>query len=517
LRFRPHALLAVACFIAALTLACSGDKPAPTPTPDGSGPPAGAAPTATPALPVLPPAPPIAWRRCNLIFECATYDVPLDYAHPDGDSMSLSLVRQPAKQPDQRIGTLFINPGGPGGSAIRFLQAWALIAPASIQARFDIAAFDPRGVGESSPLSCDEDVQAILAQDAYPESDADWEEIDRSAGELAQQCSAAAGNILPHLGTVNVARDMDRLREALGEEQLSYLGYSYGTVIGQVYADLFPTRFRAMVLDGAVDVSVSNDQWLADQILAFEATLGRYVEDCRRRNCLDRDPAEAIREVLRRADQSPIPAPRADRPAGSGEAVFGLITGLYSPATWPALDRAIAEALSGDATRLIRLADTLAGRRADGSYDNSLIMNVAVNCLDYASEPDPAYYRALADRLDDQAPLFGAYTATGGVLCSKWPAAAKPLTPPRAAGSPVILVVGTTGDPATPYKWAVGLSRQLENAVLLTHDGEGHTAFRSGSSCIDEAVTDYLVDLQAPGDGKTCGDAGIEPVPPVTR
>jgi pimeloyl-ACP methyl ester carboxylesterase len=514
LRFRPPVLFVVACFIAALILACSDDKAAPTATPEDSDPPAVVA-TATPALPALPPASAIAWRRCNLVFECAHYDVPLDYAHPDDGSLSLSLVRQPAKQPDQRIGTLFINPGGPGGSAIRFLQAWALIAPASVQARFDITAFDPRGVGESSPLSCDEDVQAILAQDAYPENDADWAEIDRSAAQLAQQCNAAAGNILPHLGTVDVARDMDRLREALGEEQLNYLGYSYGTVIGQVYADLFPTRFRAMVLDGAVDVSVPNDQWLTDQILAFEATLARYIEDCRRRNCLDRDPAEAIREVLRRADQSPIPAPRADRPAGSGEAVFGMITALYSPATWPALDRAIAEALSGDATRLIRLADTLAGRRPDGSYDNSLIMNVAVNCLDYASEPDPAYYRALADRLDDQAPLFGAYTAVGGVLCSKWPAEAKPLTPPRAAGSPVILVVGTTGDPATPYKWAVGLRRQLENAVLLTLDGEGHTAFRSGSSCIDEAVTGYLVDLLAPDDGKTCGDAGIEPVPAV--
>jgi pimeloyl-ACP methyl ester carboxylesterase len=508
--------------LAAMAIACDGDDaPPPTsttvdsiiPTPLASATPAPEAATQPPAA-SLPPPQPITWEDCDS-FECAEFAVPLDYSEPGSGELTLSLVRLPAGDADERIGPLFLNPGGPGGSAIEFLRQVAFAIPAEVKQRFDVVAFDPRGVGASSPILCHDDVQGLLSLDPDPQTDEEWQAIVDMVQEFADLCAERAGEALPFYGTVNVARDMDRIREGLGEDQISYLGFSYGTSIGQVYADLFPGGVRAMVLDGALDASLSADQRNLEQILAFEAALGRFMEYCRETACFDVDPLEAIETVIERSGQAPIPAPGVDRPLGQGDVVWGLIGSLYARFQWAGLANAIEEALEGNGSRMIRIVDLLWGRDADGSYDNFFEANVAVNCLDQAVERDPDHHRRLSQQFAEQAPIFGAWGGYLNITCALWPAEPSPPAVPKAAGAPPILVIGNTGDPATPYKWAVALSQQLESGVLLTNDAEGHTAYLQFNDCVDSIVEAYLLELEAPEEGASCGNAGIQPVPAV--
>ena len=506
--------------LAALAIACDGEDAPPTaagtsliPTPLASATPPPEAPTPPPVVSLLPP-PPISWQECDS-FECAEFAVPLDYGDPGGGELTLSLVRLPAGDADERIGPLFLNPGGPGGSAIEFLRQVAFAIPAEVKQRFDLVAFDPRGVGESSPILCHDDVQRLLSLDPDPQTDEEWQAIVNTVQEFADLCAERAGEALPFYGTVNVARDMDRIREGLGEDQISYLGFSYGTSIGQVYADLFPGGVRAMVLDGALDASLTADQRNLEQILGFEAALGRFMDYCRETACFDVDPLEAIETVIERSGEAPIPAPGVDRPLGQGDAVWGLIGSLYARFQWAGLANAIEEALEGDGSRMVRIVDLLWGRNADGSYDNFFEGNVAVNCLDQAVERDPDHHRMLSQQFAEQAPILGAWGGYLNITCALWPAEPSPPAVPKATGAPPILVIGNTGDPATPYKWAVALSQQLESGVLLTNDAEGHTAYLQFNDCVDSIVHAYLLELEAPEEGASCGNAGIQPVPAV--
>jgi pimeloyl-ACP methyl ester carboxylesterase len=506
-------------FVFLLSGACSNDNAEPQATAAVTTPAevTATAPASTPepaATATLTPAPPIAWSACQG-FECADYDVPLDYAHPEQGTITLAVKRLPASDPSQRVGALFANPGGPGGSAIDILSGWARNLPQSIRARFDIVLFDPRGVGQSSPLLCGDDVQKLIGLEPYPETDEDWQAIEDAIQEMAGQCAQAGSDILPFLGTESVARDMDRLREAMGDEELTYFGYSYGTTIGQVYADLFPTHVRAMVLDGAVDINIPADQRALEQTVGFEAAFNRYLADCKAKACLPGDPATQVNDLIAKSELSPIPAATGDRPVGPGELVFGILGSLYSKASWPLLTTDLNAALKGDASGLLFIVDSYVGRNGDGTYDNSSEMNTAVNCLDYVNSRDTAHYRQLAVDFAKDAPFFGPATGQLGLYCAYWQPDPKPLRTPRAPGAPPILVIGNTGDPATPYKWAVAVSQELEFGVLLTNDAEGHTAYRMGSGCVDDVVNAYLLDLTPPDEGKTCGSAGIEPAPPV--
>jgi pimeloyl-ACP methyl ester carboxylesterase len=460
--------------------------------------------TAAP-VPTLPPAAPIVWTDCSddATFDCATYDVPLDYSDPGRNTITLAVRRLPASDPTQRIGALFANPGGPGGSTIEVLSSWARRLPASIRDRFDVILFDPRGVGESSPLVCHSNVQELIGLNPNPKTDDDWRHIEEATRRQTKECGGVGAAILPFLGTESVARDMDRLREAMGDPQLTYFGYSYGTVIGQIYADLFPQNVRAMVLDGAVDVSLTADQRALEQTLGLEASLNRYYADCASSDCLDGDPSTAVNDLVAKAAAAPLPSGR-DRPVGPGETVYAVLSSLYSKASWPLLTAGLSAARDGDGSRLLFLVDSFIGRQPDGSYNNSTEMNSAVNCLDYESDRDPQHYRQLADDFEARAPFFGAATGQLGLFCALWEAEPKPLHTPKAAGAPPILVVGSTGDPATPYKWAMALASQLESGVLLTNDNEGHTAYRSGVPCIDDAVNGYLTELQLPPENAVC-------------
>jgi pimeloyl-ACP methyl ester carboxylesterase len=449
----------------------------------------------------------LAWEVCGG-YECARLAVPLNYGAPEGRQIEIALLRVKAREPARRIGSLLVNPGGPGASGNEFVRLWALLAPGEIRDRFDIIGFDPRGVGDSTPLNCHDDIQRIAALDPTPDSSAEWTSIANLYRTFAETCARRHADLLPHLGSDNVVRDMDRIRAALGDEKLTYLGYSYGTVLGALYADLFPERVRALVLDGAVDTSLDGQELGFEQALGFETALSHFAASCRERTCLPEalgDPIDAIEALLQRAEAAPIPAPSRDRPAGEGETMLAIIVSLYSRATWGALERAIEDGFEGDGNRLVQLADLYLGRENDGSYPNQTEVNAAVNCLDYEHPRDPVDYEEDAVDFEKAAPHFGAAIASGGLVCAFWSVEAKPLPTPRGTGAPPVLVIGTTGDPATPHHWAVALSEQLESGVLLSWEGEGHTAYRNGSSsCIDDIVNAYLLSLTLPPGGTTC-------------
>jgi pimeloyl-ACP methyl ester carboxylesterase len=439
----------------------------------------------------------------------------MDYENPQRGNFVLALIRLPARDQANRIGSLLVNPGGPGGSGVEFLKLWAIAVPGVMKERFDLVSFDPRGVGQSSPIECAADIQDVLALDADPQTDEEWQTVLQETTEFTDQCEAAAGDAIDFYGTENVARDLDRIRQGLGEEKLNYLGYSYGTSIGQVYAHLFPAHVRAMVLDGAVDNSLEADQRNLEQILAFEAALGRFMEYCRDSRCFDVDPEVAIRTLLERAEAAPIPARSADRPLREGEVVWGLVSSLYARFQWAGLANAISDALAGDGSRMLRLVDNLWGRNPDGSYDNFFEANIAVNCIDQPVNRDPDHHRALSAKFAEQAPIFGAWGGYLNLTCALWDAEPALLPVPRAADAPPILVIGNTGDAATPLKWADALSEQLESGVLLVNDAEGHTAYLQGDVCISNAVHSYFLNLTVPVKGTRCGSAGITPVPPL--
>lgn len=469
------------------------------------------APTATPATNAQSG---IDWEPCGGRVECGTLAVPLDYAKPDGRTIELSLIRIPARDASQRLGVLLANPGGPGASAIEFTRIWANLLSNDIRNRFDIVAFDPRGVGESTPIVCHDRLQELVAFDPDPDNDAEWDAAKRVSRLFAEDCAREYGGILPHLGTKNVARDMDTIRAALGEAKLNYVGYSYGTSIGAVYADMFPGSIRAMVLDGGTDLSLGYEDTIRTQIIGFERAFQAYLDDCLANRCAiarDGDPRKVVDAIIAKAEKAPLPSKRADRPAGPGEVQLGIISAMYSKFTWGALTTALQQARNGDGTGLVQLADNYLQREPNGEYPNLIEANAAVNYVDGECPKDPDAMRGFGDQVAKDAPTFGRSASTSGLVCAYWPATADPVTVPKGAGAPPIVVIATTNDPATPYEWGKALSGQLESGVLVTYRGEGHTIYAQGSGCIDDLVDAYLLGLAVPAAGTTCGDG---PPPP---
>lgn len=466
------------------------------------------------AQPPWAPITAISWSDCGSGFQCANMQVPLDYSKPDGQTIALAISRLPARNSSQRIGSLLVNPGGPGASAIDFMRIWARIVSPDIRNRFDIVAFDPRGVGESTPIDCHATLQQFVAVDPSPDNAQEWAEAEEAAKTFVQGCTSKYNDILPYLGTKNVARDMETIRQALGEDKLTYLGYSYGTAIGAVYADMYPNRVRAFVLDGAVDLSLSFEEVNKTQMVGFERAYQAYLADCKAKSCAiarNGDPGAAVDKLLAQVEVKPIPAPGADRPAGPGETLLGIISAMYSKQQWPMLTAALQNAMNGNGSGLVQLADQYLERNPDGSYPNLMEANMAVNYDDETCPKDPQAYIDLATEFARAAPHFGASAATSGLTCAYWPYKPDPLSAPKAAGAPPIVVISTTNDPATPYEWGLAMSKQLESGRLIIHRGEGHTIYAQGDSCVDQAVNDYLINLQAPAQGKTCGTGAPPP------
>jgi pimeloyl-ACP methyl ester carboxylesterase len=494
--------------LAALCLAlgaCSGegDRAA---APSPASPSAAASPTAVPSPLPSPPAV-LTWADCEGDFECATLRVPLDAAAPEVGSLDLAVTRRRAADASARIGSLVVNPGGPGASAVDYLQAAWSAVPVAVRDRFDLVAFDPRGVGRSAPVRCGTtaELDAYFALDPSPDDPAELQAYEDGNARLAAGCGERAGSTLAHLSTADAAQDMERLRAALGDERLTYLGYSYGTSLGAAYLDRFPERTRAMVLDGGLDPTLTWDQLLAGQSTGFDRALEAFLADCEKERCAFRRQVSgplpaAYDRLAAEVDRTPLRA-TAGRTLGPGEFSLGVGAGLYSrDAGWPAVAAALAAAEQGDGRPLLALSDGYLQRGRDG-YSNISEANLAVNCLDRPWPRETGPYLQLAERVRAQAPRFGPAIALSGLACSVWPA--PPVGEPRpvsGAGAPPVVVIGTTGDPATPYAWSVALADQLESGVLVTYRGEGHTVYRAGApDCLREPVDRYLLDGTSPG------------------
>jgi pimeloyl-ACP methyl ester carboxylesterase len=454
----------------------------------------------------VPGAPaPIEWSDCDGGFECGTVVVPIDYSDPTGKTMKIAVVRRPAKDQANRIGSLFMNPGGPGGSAIDLVEAIPL--PSTLTDRFDIVGFDPRGVGRSHPLNCRSHLQKMYDDDPSIDTPQDKQVYLADSKAFVDECAGKYASLLPHLGTRDVARDMDRVRQALGEPKLNYVGYSYGTSIGQAYASLFPTKVRSMVLDGVVDLSQDGLQGAAGQAGGFSLALDNFIKDCDSNGCgLPAEAGGVIDEVIADAERKPIPANGVDRPATPGVVNLALAQGLYVQSLWPQLASALKAARQGRGAALVRLADSYLQRNVDGTYPNGFEIYFAVSCIDQSFPHNPDTVMAAAKVTGTKYPRFGEGLVNDYVRCAMWPTPAQPLKPvPKTTkGLPPVVVISTTGDPATPYQNGVRVAKQIPTGHLITNVGEGHTVFAEGKACIDDAVTDYLVDVKAPPAGLTC-------------
>lgn len=461
-----------------------------------------------------------AWRDCGVPgFECATLKAPLDYADPSAGDVRLAVARKKATGPGKRLGSLLVNPGGPGGSAIGYLQAYAGIGyPADVRARYDMVSVDPRGVARSEPVECLDgpEMDAFTRTDMTPDDGKEVDTLVAAYQEFAEGCGADAPELLHHVSTVEAARDMDIVRAALGDDRLHYVGASYGTFLGATYAGLFPDRVGRLVLDGAMDPSLPARRLSLEQTEGFGTAFTAFAQDCvRHRDCplgdADTGPEQAgqrLKAFFDDLDARPIPTGDADgRKLTESLATTGVIAAMYDERAWPRLRQFLTAAMrDNNGAGLLALSDSYYERDADGDYSNLMFANAAVNCLDLPpafTSPDEVR-RALPD-FEKASPVFGRGLAWASLNCAYWPVEATgEARRIKAEGAAPIVVVGTTRDPATPYRWAEALAGQLSSARLLTYDGDGHTAYGRGSACIDSAINTYLLTGTPPKDGKRC-------------
>ncbi|MCX5284683.1 alpha/beta hydrolase [Streptomyces sp. NBC_01281] len=460
------------------------------------------------------------WRSCGVPgFECATMKAPLDYAKPDAGDVRLAVSRKKATGPGKRIGSLLVNPGGPGGSAIGYLQSYAGIGyPADVRARYDMVAVDPRGVARSEPVVCltGPEMDTYTQTDSTPDDGRETDQLVAAYKKFAEGCGERSPELLRHVSTVEAARDMDILRAVLGDQKLNYVGASYGTFLGATYAGLYPERAGRLVLDGALDPSLTARKLNEEQTAGFETAFQSFAKDCvRHSDCPLGDAGTGPDEVGRnlkaffqQLDKTPIPAGDADgRKVGEALATTGVIAAMYDESAWPQLRDALTSAMKEkDGAGLLALSDSYYERDADGKYANLMFANAAVNCLDLpAAFSTPDQVEEALPSFEKASPVFGEGLAWASLNCAYWPV--KNTGEPHrieAKGADPILVVGTTRDPATPYPWAKSLASQLSSATLLTYVGDGHTAYGRGSACIDSAIDRYLLQGTPPEEGKRC-------------
>ena len=435
--------------------------------------------------------------------------VPLDYSQPAGRRISLALMRLPVKDQSRRIGSVLMNPGGPGGSGIDFLRRDATKYFQDLNSRMDLVTWDPRGVGASTPVKCLDDAQLdkYLALDTViddAQEERAWVDASRN---FAIGCERNSASLLPFMDSDSTARDMDSIRAALGDARLTYIGFSYGTYIGQWYAHLFPTHVRALALDGVVDSADTGRASALEQFASFQQNLEAFLADCRAHATCEYgrsgDPAAKLDALMARLDKTPIAV--GSRQLTRTLAMDAVLASMYNQNSWPKLQLALAVTEGGDGRGMLAIADSWNERKADGTYDNFMNgAHAATACIEGFQHPRQIEFSdPIAAQIEKASPFFGPSLEWDGLYCAFWPELPRPYRQLTIAGAPPILLIGATNDPATPYQWAKSVSQEIAKSVLLTRVGNGHTSYFF-SGCITAAENAYLENLTLPSAGASC-------------
>ncbi|MGW6359749.1 alpha/beta hydrolase [Streptomyces sp. NPDC055092] len=447
-------------------------------------------------------------------WQCATMEVPLDWDKPKGDTIGIALIRARSSGPeDKRIGSLIFNFGGPGGSGVTTLPAFGN-EYAKLRTRYDLVSFDPRGVGRSDGVECENDKQLDkhFQQDAMPDNSTETKELVGNITQFNDACEKNSGKVIPHVATTDAARDMDLMRQVLGDNELHYFGISYGTELGGVYAHLFPQNVGRAIFDGVVDPTQNSEESSLGQAKGFQLALDNYAKDCTSKveDCPVGDTPEQVKakiaKLLKDLDSKPIPGV-PPRDLTQTAATNGIAQSLYSKDFWEYLTEGLTQAYEGDGRILMLLSDSMNGRNENGTYSNIQAANVSVNCADDKPRYTSAYVRSKLPEFRAASPLFGDYLAWGMLSCTDWAVPGAANHPDVSApGSAPILVVGNTGDPATPYEGARKMVDALGKGVgvELTYEGQGHGAYDSGNKCVRGAVDGYLLNGTMPKAGSVC-------------
>ena len=448
------------------------------------------------------------WSDCGAGLECAHVDVPLDYSDPDSETISIFMTRHLALVPSERIGTLLVNPGGPGFGGSYLAEQAEYIFSVDLLERFDIVGFDPRGTGRSEPaIDCIDDYDDYFAGgDITPDNDEERQEIIASSKDFTEICFEKNGAILPYVGTNNVARDMDMIRRSLGEERISYFGFSYGSELGSVWATMFPDTVRAAVLDGATDPEADSLDGSLQQSKGFEQSISTFLARCSAdRVCAfhnDGDAEGAFDELMSALDENPIPT-RSGRPdLTRGMALTAVAQAMYSSSRWDSLERALDDAEAGNGAGLLDLFDSYFQRKSDGSYGNELEAFLNILCADDPTRTTIEDADAEAARFNEIAPRFRPGT-TGDYTCVFWPEAVDPRIAITGDGAGPIVVIGTTGDSATPLEGTRNMARVLEDGRLVVVTADQHTGYTS-DPCAQRTADAYLIDLVIPDEETNC-------------
>ena len=441
------------------------------------------------------------WRDCYGNYQCSYMLVPIDYADLSLGAFSLSLLRFQALDQDRRIGSLVVNPGGPGASGVDYAYNAENIVSPEILERFDIVGFDPRGVGESAAIKClsDAETDASFAADPKPDDQAEFALFISDARDYYAKCAENTKHLTEY-STLNSARDLEILRAVLGDEKLNFLGKSYGTYLGTLFAKLFPKSVGRFVLDGAVDPNTSNREAVLGQAIGFELALDAFIDNCLKgSSCALTGGLQSARiqivDLLAKTAITPLES-KSGREVTEGLVLLGIASALYdSGSDWPVLRDAFKEATLGSGESFLTLADQYAGRQENGSYpsnENDALQ--VISCLDQNKLETVSVFKKGTVEFSEKAPIFGPYLAYAGLACRYFPKLGTvEQIKVKSLNTKPILVIGTTRDPATPYKWAQSLAKIFDGAVLITLDGDGHTGHGRGSVCVDSAVDRYLL------------------------
>jgi pimeloyl-ACP methyl ester carboxylesterase len=453
----------------------------------------------------------IAWSTCNSTFKCGVIKVPIDYSNVKLGNFKIAMMKYQAIDQAHKLGSLVVNPGGPGGSGIEYVNSVDYIVSSDILTRYDIVGFDPRGIGASTSIHCltDKETDASYAADSKPDNARELQTILTNSRKYIANCQTHTQDIM-HFGSAEVARDMDLIRAALGDKKLNYLGKSYGTYLGTLYAQFFPNHVGRMILDGAINPNITGAEQNLTQAIGFDHALNAFVADCfTQKDCpLLKPQSKAIAQIIatfHNAATKPLTS-KQNRPVTESLVVLGTATALYDSSTgWPQLRVAFKESLKGGGSTFLELADEYTQRNTNGTYgSNEADSAVVIDCLDWPDARTVAQIQASANNFSLKAPVFGPYLAYSALSCQYFPHVSARTVHIATITTTPTLIIGTTRDPATPYEWALGLHGIIQNSRLISLNADGHTGQGRGSTCVDSAVDRYLLTGVLPAADLAC-------------